>query len=93
MGNLDQNAGAVAGLRIAARRAAMGEVDEDLEALADNLVALFAADARDQAHAAGIVLIARMIETLGCRKAMTIIRCLHGYLLLRNKVVLQVQLW
>jgi hypothetical protein len=57
VGNLDQDAGAVAGLRIAARGAAMGEVDQHLKALADNLVALFAANAGDQSHAAGIVLI------------------------------------
>jgi len=43
--NLDEDAGAVAGLRIAARCAAMGEVDEDLETFADNLVALLAANA------------------------------------------------
>ena len=64
VGNLDQDAGAVAGLRVAARGAAMGEVDQHLEALADNLVALFAADVGDKPHAAGIVLIARVIEAL-----------------------------
>ena len=66
VGNLDEDAGAVAGFGVAAGGAAMGEVDEDLEALADDLVALFAADVRDQSHAAGIVLIARMIEALRC---------------------------
>ena len=65
---------------IAARRAAMGEVDENLKALADDLVAFFAADARDKAHAAGIVLIPWMIETLRLRNLMAMIRCLHGYL-------------
>jgi len=47
----------VARCRIAPRCASMGEVDQDLKALADNLVALFAANAGDQPHAAGIVLI------------------------------------
>jgi hypothetical protein len=39
--DLDENAGAVARLGIAAGGSAMGEVDEDLEALANNVVALF----------------------------------------------------
>ena len=76
---------------IAACGSAMGEVDEHLEALADDVVAFFAANAGHEAHAAGIVLIARVIETLGMRKTVTIIRCLHWYLLLWNKVVLQIQ--
>ena len=84
MGNLDENAGAVARLGIAACCSAMGEVDEDLKALADNVVAFFALDAGHEAHAAGIVFIARMIETLGCRNAMMMIRCLHGNLLLKE---------
>ena len=40
--NLNQNSGAIARLRIAACGSAMGEVDEDLETLADDVVALFA---------------------------------------------------
>ena len=79
--NLNQNARAVARLRIASRRAAMGEVDEHLKTLADNFVALFAANAGDQPHTAGIVLIPRVIETLGLGSAETTIRCIHGNLL------------
>ena len=37
--NLDEDAGAVAGLRIAAAGAAMGQVDQDLDALAHDVVA------------------------------------------------------
>ena len=73
VGNLNEDAGAVASLRIAACRAAMGEVDENLEALADDLVAFFAADVRDQAHAAGIVLIPWMIEALRLRSTETVV--------------------
>ncbi len=73
VGNLNEDAGAVARLRVATRRAAMGEVDENLEALADDLVALFAADAGDQAHAAGIVFIPWMIEALRLRSAETVV--------------------
>jgi hypothetical protein len=61
---LNEDAGAVASLRVATRRAAMGEIDENLKALADDLVALFAAYVCDQAHAAGIVFIPWMIEAL-----------------------------
>ena len=43
----------------------MGQVDQNLEALADDLVALFPANAGHKAHAAGVVFIARMIEALG----------------------------
>jgi hypothetical protein len=56
----------------------MGEVDEHLKPLADNLVALFALDAGHKTHAAGIVLIARVIETLRLMSAETIVRCAHG---------------
>jgi hypothetical protein len=41
-------------------------------------VALFAADIGDQAHAAGIVLIARMIEALRLRSAETTVGEFHG---------------
>jgi hypothetical protein len=51
----------------------MGEVDENLKALADDLVTLLALDVRDQPHAAGIVLIPRMIEALRLRLAETAI--------------------
>jgi hypothetical protein len=41
-------------------------------------MAFFAADVRDQAHAAGIVFIARMIEALRERMAETATRQFHG---------------
>ena len=80
MGNLNEDAGAVAGFRVAAGRSAMGEVDEYLDPLADDLVALFAADVGDEAHAAGIVLIPRMIEALRFRNTETAIGSVHGTL-------------
>jgi hypothetical protein len=61
---LNEDACAVAGFGVTARSASMGEVNEHLEALADDLVALFAPDVRDESYAAGIVLIPRMIEAL-----------------------------
>ena len=90
MGDLDQNACAVAGLGIAACSTTMGEVNEHLEALADDVVALFALDAGHEAHPTGVVLIPWMIETLRLWKRVTLIRYLHGYLL-RNKIGVQFQ--
>jgi hypothetical protein len=81
MGKLDKNAGAIARFGIATRSSAMSEVDENLEALADNVVAFFAANARDKAHAACIVLIARVIEALRIGDTVTVIRYLHWHLL------------
>ena len=67
MRNLDQDSRAIARLRIAARRAAVRQVQQHLEALANDLVALLSADAGHQAHAAGIVLMLRMVESLPSR--------------------------
>jgi hypothetical protein len=80
VGNLDQNAGAIARLGIAARCSAMGEVNEHLKALADNLVAPFATNAGNQPHATRIVFIPWMIETLRLRCAETIVGMIHGSL-------------
>ena len=80
VGNLNQDSGPVAGFRIATRCASVRKVDQDLKALADNLVGLFAANAGDQSHTAGIMLIPWMIETLRLRSAERIIRCIHGNL-------------
>jgi hypothetical protein len=75
---LDEDAGAVASLRITPRRTTVREVDEDLETLANNPVTLVSADAGDESHAASIMLIARMIEPLRIGDAGATIGCLHG---------------
>ena len=62
--DLNQNAGAIAGLRIAAACAAMGQVEQNLYALHDDVVRFLALDVGDKANAAGIVLVARVVETL-----------------------------
>ena len=54
--NLNQNAGAVAGLGIATAGPAVGEVNENLNSLLDDVVALVAADAGHESHTACIVL-------------------------------------
>ena len=51
---------------------------QDLKALADDVVALLAADAGHQAHAAGIVLMLRMVESLRVRDTTSAVRSLHG---------------
>ena len=81
MGNLDQDSRAVARLRVAACRTAMGEVDEHLKTLADDVVALLAANARDQTHAAVVVLVLRVVKSLCFRDRATLIESVHGSLL------------
>jgi hypothetical protein len=59
----------------------MREVDEHLKTLADNVMALFAANAGDESHAAGVVLISGMVEALWLWSAQRAIGCIHGNLL------------
>ncbi len=65
--DLHQDAGAVAGARIGADRAAVLEVAEDVERVGDDLMRLLALDVGDEADAAGILLQRRIVETLGGR--------------------------
>ena len=67
--NLDQDAGAVAGVRLAAARAPVEQVDEDRERLADDRVRPAALDVDDEADAAGVVLVSRVVETLSGRRS------------------------
>src|ERR1035437_7092968 len=73
MRNLYQDARAITRLRIAPGRATMREVDQHLQALADDVVALLSTNARDQSHATGIVLITRMVKPLWVGDALTAI--------------------
>ena len=68
VGDLREQAGAVAHQRIGADRAAMRQVLEHGEAVADDLVRLDALHVGDEADAAGIVLVARIVEAL-CQRA------------------------
>ncbi len=65
--NLDQDAGAIAGFRIAAACAAMRQVNQDLHSLDDDVVGLHALDVDYKADTAGIMLVAGVIKTLGRR--------------------------
>ena len=62
--HLQQDAGAVARQWIAARRAAMHQVEQDIETLTDDVVRRLALDVRNEANAAGVVFMAWVVESL-----------------------------
>jgi hypothetical protein len=64
MRDLDQDSGAVARLRVASARAAMSQVDEDLQSLFNDVVRLLALNINDKTDATGIVFVAWIVETL-----------------------------
>ena len=68
IGRLDQDAGAVTRVGLAAARAAVLEVDEDLEPALDDGVRADALDVDDEPDAARVVFVARVIQALGLRR-------------------------
>ena len=81
MGNLDQDAGAVARLGVGAHGTAVLEVLEDGQAVGHHAVAFGVGDIGDEADAAGIVLVARIIETMRVGKSFWPVLDGHGQLL------------
>jgi len=67
--HLNQDAGTVARLGVAAARAAMLQVFENLDPLLDDLVALRAVHVYDEPNAAGIAFLRRIVHPLCCRIA------------------------
>src|SRR6185503_17989767 len=65
IGNLDEDAGAVAGVRLAAAGPAVEQVDQDPQALLDDAVRAPSLDVDDEADAARVVLVARIVEAGG----------------------------
>ena len=63
--DLNQHARAVAGFRVATARAAMRQVDQNLDSLDDDVVRLVASHTGHEADAASVVLVARIVKTLG----------------------------
>ena len=63
-GDLHQDAGAVAGARVGADRAAMFEIAQDRDRVLDDLVRLAALDVGDEADAAGILFVARIEQAV-----------------------------
>ena len=62
--HLQQHAGAVAGVDLAAAGAAVVQVLQHLDRLLEHAVRLATLDVDDEPHAAGVVLVARVVETL-----------------------------
>ena len=62
--HLHEDARAVSGLFVAPARAAVREVDEDLQGLVNDIVGFCALQVADEAHAAGVALVARVIKPL-----------------------------
>ena len=62
--HLDEDARAVAGIRLAAARAPMIEIAQHLNGLLQDTMGLAALDVDDEAHAAGLVLEPRVVEPL-----------------------------
>jgi hypothetical protein len=63
--HLEQDAGAVAGIRIGAAGAAVFEVDQEIESRTDDGVRADTFDVGDKANAAGVVLVAWAVQALG----------------------------
>ena len=81
--DLDHDAGAVAGLGIGTHGAAMLEVLEDGQSVGHHAMALGIVDIGDEADAAGVVLVARIVETVRFGKPLWQHVHVHGQLLLR----------
>src|ERR1700685_3122299 len=69
MRNLNQHTCAVAGLGIAPTCAAVRQIQQHLDAVANDAMALFAANAGHESNPAGIVLLGRIVQTLRGRHA------------------------
>jgi hypothetical protein len=67
VGNLDQDAGAVAGQRIGAHGAAVLEVAQNLQALTHDVVRLHALAMDDEADTAAVMLVPGVVQTLARR--------------------------
>ena len=82
VGQLDQDARAVAHQLVGAHRAAVVEVLEDLQTLLDDAVRSLALDVGDEADAAGVAFLARVVEPGGGRvfEFLAAGGCAHGAL-------------
>src|SRR4051794_27229469 len=72
--DLHQNAGAVAGARIGAHRAAMFEIAQYVDRVGDDLMRLLALDVGNEADAAGVLLQAWVVKALGRRTPVVLAR-------------------
>jgi hypothetical protein len=75
VGDLQQDARAVPGVRLRADRTAVLEVSQRLDGLGDDVVARDAGERRDEGHPARVVLVEAVVEPLGRRQCL---HCSHG---------------
>jgi hypothetical protein len=68
VGQLQQDARAIAGVAVGAGGRAVGQPLEDLQPALDDAARLLALDVRDEAHAAGVVLELRIVEAVGAER-------------------------
>ena len=68
VGDLHQDAGAVTGVGLGARGTAVLEVAQGGQGLGHDVVAGLTGQGRDEGHATGVVLVARVVEPLGRRE-------------------------
>ena len=78
VGDLDQDPRAVAGVVLAAAGAAMVQVHQRRQAVADQLVGFPPLQVDDEPHAATVVLVLRVVETLGVGKPVPMAIVLPG---------------
>ncbi len=80
MRNLEENAGSVAGLRIASASPAMRQVEQHLDALLYDVMAFVAANIGYEANSTGIVLLRGVVQTLGGRRSIRFVATRrHGH--------------
>src|SRR5690348_6507672 len=85
MWNLDEDAGAITGFRIAPARATMRQIQKDLDSFRDDVVALFAIDAGYKPDAAGVVLMRGIVESLRSRQTIRRVERRHRGLHQENR--------
>jgi len=66
--DLEENAGAIAGFGIASARPPVRQVEQHLDSLAYDIVTFVAANVGYESNPAGVVLLRRMVQTLGGRR-------------------------
>ena len=84
VGHLEEDAGTVAGVLVAAARAAVLEVPEELQTRFNDAVAFVAVDVRDEADAAGVALERGVVEAIGHGRERDRLRFRHVHFLARH---------
>src|SRR5208282_2153063 len=79
MGNLDQHAGAVAGLRITPASPAVRQVDQDFDPFQNDVMGFFAGDVGHKADPTSIMLVARIVKALRFRQTLKVEFIAHVY--------------